>query len=104
MGVPSFFKYLLDQYKKNDFIIQKEIQNKIIQDQLNSIEWLMLDANGLMHPVCFKVVAENSTITDNLKLENLMHQAIIDYIEHLVDYVRPTKGLYIAVDGVALPA
>jgi len=101
MGVPSFFKYLLDQYKKNDFIIQKEIQNKIIQDQLNSIEWLMLDANGLMHPVCFKVVAENSTITDNIKLENLMHQAIIDYIEHLVDYVRPTKGLYIAVDGVA---
>ena len=101
MGVPSFFKYLLDQYKKNDFIIQKETQNKTVQDQLNSIEWLMLDANGLMHPVCFKVVAENPNITDNDKLEKLMHQAIIDYIEHMVDYVKPTKGLYIAVDGVA---
>ena len=33
MGVPSFFKYLLDQYKKNDFIIQKEIQDKKTQDK-----------------------------------------------------------------------
>jgi 5'-3' exonuclease len=73
MGVPSFFKYLLNQYKKNDFIIQKELQNKGVQDKLNSIEYLMLDANGLMHPVCFKVVAENPTITCNDKLEILMH-------------------------------
>jgi 5'-3' exonuclease len=101
MGVPSFFKYLLDQYKKNDFIIQKEIQDKKTQDKLNSIEYLMLDANGLMHPVCFKVVAENPTITDNDKLETLMHRAILDYIDHMIDYVKPTKGVYIAIDGVA---
>ena len=101
MGVPSFFKYLLDQYKKNDFIIQKEIQDKKTQDKLNSIEYLMLDANGLMHPVCFKVVAENPTITDNDKLETLMHRAILDYIDHMINYVKPTKGVYIAIDGVA---
>jgi 5'-3' exonuclease len=101
MGVPSFFKYLLNQYKKNDFIIQKELQNKGVQDKLNSIEYLMLDANGLMHPVCFKVVAENPTITCNDKLEILMHKAILEYIELLIDYVKPTKGVYIAVDGVA---
>ena len=101
MGVPSFFKYLLNQYKKNDFIMQKELQNKGVQDKLNSIEYLMLDANGLMHPVCFKVVAENPTITCNDKLETLMHKAILEYIELLIDYVKPTRGVYIAVDGVA---
>lgn len=101
MGVPSFFKYLLNQYKKNDFIMQKEIQDRKTQSKLNSIEYLMLDANGLMHPVCFKVVADNPTITDNDRLETLMHNAIIQYIEQLIDYVKPTKGVYIAVDGVA---
>jgi len=101
MGVPSFFRYLTQQYKKNDFIIKYENQKPEIKKKLKSINYLLLDANALMHPVCFKVIAENPTITDIEILEDKMHIAIIEAIESLINYVQPIVGVYIAVDGVA---
>ena len=101
MGVPKFFGYLLKKYKKDDFFIHRETTQQPIKHKLDKIEYLMCDANGLMHPVCFKVIADNPNQTNQKDLQLIMHKAIIAKLEELIDYVKPTKGVYIAVDGVA---
>jgi 5'-3' exonuclease len=101
MGVPKFFGYLLKKYKKDDFFIHRETTNSPIKHKLDGINYLMCDANGLMHPVCFKVINEHPNMTNQKDLQIIMHKAIISKIEELIEYVKPTKGVYIAIDGVA---
>ena len=101
MGVPKFFKFLLKKYKKDDFFISRESTYPQMKEKLNNIDYLMLDANGLMHPACFKVIEDNPTIVDQKKLQVLMHTEIINKIKYLIDYVKHKKGVYIGVDGVA---
>jgi len=96
MGVPGFFKWLLDNKKK--------LKSKnLIRDNINKkVKYLMLDTNCLLHP-CVK------SITDNLKKDNkesreqiedniflLIETRIID----MIDKVNP-ECIYIAIDGVA---
>lgn len=90
MGVPGFFLWLIKKYKK-EFIF-KSIDN--------NCDYLLIDTNCLIHPVCFKVLDEyqGSNITS---LENKMMDEVIKYIEYLIDFVKPTKGVYVAIDGVA---
>jgi len=72
MGVPGFFKWLLENYKKKSFVFvkdkllitEKNKNNKIenpdeILDELNNIDYFLIDANCLIHPMCFKIIAEN---------------------------------------------
>lgn len=88
MGVPGFAKTLFKKYK-----IVSKYEDRPINE-------LYLDANCLIHPVCFKVFKEypNLNIAD---LEHKMINAVIEYIELLIDLVKPTDLIYIAVDGVA---
>ena len=48
MGVPGFFKWLLDIEKKNKNLIRCTINKKI--------KYLMLDANFLLHPCVNHVI------------------------------------------------
>ena len=89
MGVPGFFSWLLKKYKSN-----------ILSQTIERPHSLYIDANCLFHPKCFEI-ANNQTITNNDNLELLMHENIINYIEVLINHVKPTKYTYIAVDGVA---
>jgi 5'-3' exonuclease len=105
MGVPKFFAWLMRNYKKYKFVFQKE------QVDIELIDWFLIDTNCLIHPICFKILAEeslklstkddkNSKNKINFKsLENKMINAVIEYIEKLIKYVNPTKGIYIAIDG-----
>ena len=95
MGVPKFFAWLMRNYKKSNFIFQKEKVN------LEPIEWFLIDTNCLIHPTCFKILAEESSKENiNFKsLENKMMNAVLEYIEKLIKYVDPTKGIFIAIDG-----
>lgn len=103
MGVPGFFAWLLKNYKKDGFVFQKEKLEKLnkLLDKVNNIDYFLIDTNCLIHPVCFKVVADNPEIFDNDVLESKMFVSIIEYIEKIIKYVNPTKGIYIAIDGVA---
>ncbi len=130
MGVPGFFLWLMKNYKKEGFVFNKsklllsnidnelkknkflsneeilkvQMQNNYIQsllDEVNSIDYFLIDANCLIHPVCFKVVAENPDLTDMDKLENKMMNSVLEYLEKIINYVNPLKGVYIAIDGVA---
>lgn len=129
MGVPGFFLWLMKNYKKEGFVFQKEKltitdinellskkklepekidkiiksneYNQNILSEINSMDWFLIDANCLIHPVCFKTVAENPDVTDNEKLENRMIKNVLEYLNKIIDYVDPKKGVYLAIDGVA---
>ena len=102
MGVPGFFKWLWDKYKKTNFVFQKSDKlDDSLQEHINTIDYLLIDANCLIHPTCFKVLAENPDFTNQASLENKMMNASIDYIEKLIQYVDPKVGVYLAIDGVA---
>ena len=102
MGVPGFFKWLWDKYKKTDFVFQKSDKlNPYLKEEINTIDYLLIDANCLIHPTCFKVLAENPNFKNQTKLENKMMNASIEYIEKIIKYVDPKVGVYLAIDGVA---
>lgn len=88
MGVPGFFAWLLHKY---DDILMEHVND--------DIDIFYIDANCLFHPICLELVKEDK-ITDNEKLEEKMIDNIIDYINYLVDFVKP-KHTFLAVDGVA---
>jgi 5'-3' exonuclease len=102
MGVPGFFLWLMKNYKKDGFIFQKEkLLDTNIISEIESIDYFLIDTNCLIHPVCFKIVSENPDIIDNEQLEIKMINGVIDYLEKIINYVNPVKGVFIAIDGVA---
>jgi len=111
MGVPGFFASLYKKYSnkkfvfsKLDFMVEKNDPNFLNYEyDISSIDELYLDTNCLIHPVCFKVFNENQSlsITNPNKLEEKMIKEVIIYIEKLINYINPSKLVYIAIDGVA---
>ena len=128
MGVPGFFLWLMKNYKKEGFVFNKsklllmdekllkknksseediakaKKNNEHIQSlltEVNNIDWFLIDANCLIHPVCFKIVAENPDLADMEKLEAKMMSGVLEYLDKLISYVNPSKGIYLAIDGVA---
>jgi 5'-3' exonuclease len=96
---------LKEKKKTTDEQIERAISsNKFIEpilSDVNSIDYFLIDANCLVHPVCFKTVADNPDLTSNEKLEHKMLNNICDYLEKIINYVNPKKGVYLAIDGVA---
>jgi len=90
MGVPAFFRHLIKKY------------NVLINGQLKQkINALYIDANCLFHPQCFKILDMYPDLKNQDELFEKMAKEITDYIDLLIDYVKPTDLIYIAVDGVA---
>ena len=99
MGVPGFFKWLWNKYKKTNFVFQKSNNlDKNLKEKINTIDYLLIDANCLIHPTCFKVLAENIDFKNQDSLENKMINASIEYIEQIIYYVDPKVVIYIAID------
>jgi 5'-3' exonuclease len=102
MGIPHFFAWLLKNYKKDGFVFSKNQKlNPKLLSNINSIDYFLIDANSLIHPICFKTLAENQDVENNDRLEDKMINNVIAYIEKITEHVDPKKGLYIAIDGVA---
>ena len=105
MGVPGFFLWLWKNYKKSSFVLTKHKldnkKDKVILDELNNVDYFLIDTNCLIHPMCFKILAENANFTSASVLEDKMINKVLEYIEELIEYVKPKKGVYIAIDGVA---
>ena len=94
--------WLMKNYKKEGFVFQKEnLNNNEILIEINTIDYFLIDANCLIHPVCFKTLDENQSVTDIDKLENKMINNILEYLDKIIAYVQPKKGIYLAIDGVA---
>jgi len=103
MGVPGFFLWLTKNYKKERFVFQKSSlpQNDPLLEKVKNIDYFLIDTNCMLHPECFKVLAENPKIKDINKLQHKMFTACIEYLEKIIHIAEPKKGVYIAIDGVA---
>ncbi|KNC86939.1 hypothetical protein SARC_00941 [Sphaeroforma arctica JP610] len=106
MGVPAFFRWLSNKYEKI-VVPAQEIEGetvdgeKIPVDQTlpnpNGIEYdnLYLDMNGIIHPCCHPEDRPTPTSEDE------MITLIFEYVDRIMNIVRPKRILYMAVDGVA---
>ena len=79
MGIPVYFKTLVQEYQ----------DSILIKNKLTSVKSLFLDLNCAIHPCC-------SGESD----EEIMLNKIISKIDELVQYTNVEDLLYIAVDGI----
>ena len=107
MGVPGFFMWLLKKYKSKKFVFTKsqlDVKNEkdnILNNEINSIDYLLIDMNCMIHPECFKTLAATKPGESMEKLEAKMSHNVILYLEKTINHLIPKKGIYIAIDGVA---
>lgn len=106
MGVPAFFRWLLQKYPKVvvDMLEQRkpvvdgvEIPLNLLEPNPNEIEYdnLYIDMNGLIHPCSHPEDREGPTS------EAEMYCNVMKYIDRLFAVVRPRRLLFLAIDGVA---
>ncbi len=92
MGIPLFFRYLVNNYEN------LTTSNQEILDCNN----LYLDLNCAIHYCCREVLKDiEFNITKQNEIEMKMIKNVIKYIEILIDYSKPKDLLYIAIDGSA---
>jgi len=84
MGVPQFFHWLVTHYSKE--LLFEEYPHQKLPDIL------YLDFNCGIHPAVKK--KDYDTLDE-------MYQAVCDYLDRILDNVKPNKMVYIAIDGVA---
>ena len=100
MGIPKFFRYITDKYPN------------IITGEHTYIDNLFFDLNCLIHPCAQKVIKNHPdlVIKYNIKtptLENIsefekeVYKEIGTYLKYLIDFAKPQKLIYLAIDGVA---
>jgi 5'-3' exonuclease len=98
MGVPGFFKWLLNNKKKLKY------KNLIIDKINKKVKYLMLDTNCLLHP-CVKTIKDKiENNRENNKKREEIEDEIFLLIEvriiEMIDKINP-EYIYIAIDGVA---
>jgi 5'-3' exoribonuclease 2 len=92
MGVPHFFKYLIENYPNIVFDV----------DDLEEVDHLFFDTNCLIHPCCHKIIREyEEKNISNANLENKMINEVLNYMKFLVELTKPQKSIYISIDGPA---
>ena len=64
MGVPGFFLWLWKKYKSSNFVFTKDKIPDIDKEYIENIDYLLLDMNCMIHPVCFETLAEHKDYND----------------------------------------
>ena len=95
MGVPGFFAWLLKKYKSKQIIFKKDELT-----DLDNIEYLLIDANCLVHNVLNNMIGVVKYDTDH-NFEIKFINEIIKYLSLVINTVDVKKKIYFAIDGVA---
>lgn len=91
-GIPKLFRWLVDLYP----IVLESVGEGLSGSNAMSVDNFYLDMNGIIH---------TCTHSNNDKLvllnEREMFQRIFSYTDRLYKLVKPSRLMYLAVDGVA---
>jgi 5'-3' exoribonuclease 1 len=91
-GIPKMFRWLTDQYPD---ILNRQLLEEGLSDDV-SVDNFYLDMNGIIHPATHGN-SDEIVVLD----ETAMFKKIFLYVDRIYKMVRPSKVLYLAVDGVA---
>lgn len=103
MGVPRLFKWICDEYPSTVKAYKTNYTN------VKTVDNVYIDANALIHN-CAQIVFNygekkrllyrynNLTFDEKIKL---LYEKTFDKITEIIEFVVPSKMLYIAIDGVA---
>lgn len=101
MGVPSFYRWLVDKYPKivvNAVEKAEEHDGTLPNPNGREFDNLYLDMNGIIHP-CFHP-EDDDYLVKQLTYEEVFEN-IFEYIDRILKIVRPRRLLFMAIDGVA---
>lgn len=91
-GIPKLFRWLVDLYP----IVLESVGEGLSGSNAMAVDNFYLDMNGIIH---------TCTHSNNDKLvmlnEREMFQRIFSYTDRLYKLVKPSRLMYLAVDGVA---
>lgn len=104
MGIPRFFYYCYQNFETSVQAISTKTEH--------SSEFIHFDLNAVIHPVCQSIFSYGSSSSDSLLYKKKpvrvtqekikeVYTKVCEVIETYVNLVKPTKGIFIAIDGVA---
>ena len=95
MGVPTFFRWLTLRNPK--IVLDCDEPQQDEHSTNPSIDNFYIDMNGLIHPSCNP---QDNSVRHPSSFEEQCEN-VFDYIDKLMNVVRPTKLVFMAIDGVA---
>jgi hypothetical protein len=113
MGIPRFFYYCYKNFETSIEYITESVPVSSIISQ-SPVDFIHFDLNAIIHPVCQEVfkygnhAPEQSTLLKQVKHVavtsariNDVYDKVCQVIEKYTELLKPTSGIYIAIDGVA---
>ncbi|ELP92037.1 5'-_3' exoribonuclease, putative [Entamoeba invadens IP1] len=97
MGVPSFFAWVCSMCKDYTKYLPKNIQEDDLREQNHcgrDFDTFFIDFNGIVHN-CSHPAHDVAPVSEAELFDRIFAQ-----LDHYINYVRPRKLVYIAVDGV----
>lgn len=90
MGIPKFARH--SESKHSEIVIGEKIEN---------VDSLYLDLNCAIHPCSHRVIERGYKSHQKEHVEDVIGRETVEYIDTLVNIVKPNRLLFISVDGVA---
>ena len=97
MGVPAFFRWVCARNPKVLQDAQENPESYFEASKNPLIDNLYLDMNGIIHPCSHP---EGQGIPIPITWHDMFIN-IFNYLDRIIDLIRPQKLIYMAIDGVA---
>eukprot|EP00917_Polyrhabdina_sp_WS-2016_P032642 GHVP01069579.1.p1 GENE.GHVP01069579.1~~GHVP01069579.1.p1 ORF type:complete len:663 (+),score=127.45 GHVP01069579.1:1789-3777(+) len=100
MGIPMFFRWIVEKYPKTVTPVKEEkveIETFFKKDNPNGMEIdnLYIDMNGIVHNCSHPEGRKQPETTKEI------FKKVTKYLDRIMEIVRPRKVLFIGIDGVA---
>ena len=94
MGIPSYFKKVIDEFPT---IIKTK---SLINDEQIIFHNVFLDFNGCIHNCSNQLKSSDIIFSSNNEFEKALIENVLKYIDNIYDFIQPKELLYISIDGI----